>query len=346
MSLSSIFGDLFPAVTVATGPTQTSGGTQSLKFEVNGLTSDVYRKADQSQDVFQGARAFFGAQTGNTLQQQEDVTQEATGANEKFVTYTPPQPNSEARLDQLTVALFASRFLARGQGDNFQDQLGGQSAVSGGWDSSGTASNARNELLQQEHVDQVIEESKVRTVFDLRQAGDIWNQTGIRRIDGILDDQNAEANLLNHQRQGYTTADPAQKGNSLYDNPVTQFASTDGACSVNNLVQDVSSNQKSTSIIENLLDLRRNPTETLDENTTEVAISLNGDFVDETNPGRHQAISFLESIQEQALVQQAQAGFDEQGNPTGNGGVVVNNAIQTASNVQIGDVRHTTDILV
>ena len=258
----------------------------------------------------------------------------------------PFTPNEEAKLQQLSTALFASRFLARGRADNIQDQVGGQSAVSSGWDDSGNLSDARNELLQQETVDQVIEESTVRTIFDIRHAGDIWNQAGVRTIDGIFDDQNAEAHLFNQQRQGYTTADPAQKGDTLYDNPSTQFASSDGAISVNNMVQDASSTQRSSSAIETILDLRRDPSDVVDNNDTEFAISLNGDFVDGENPGRHRAVAYVESIQEQALVQQAQAGFDEEGNITGNGGVAVNNAIQTADNVQIGEVYHLMDILV
>jgi len=335
----SMLGNIFPTVTTPT-PVPL-GGIRSYKIEVNSLEADVHRAADQTQDVFQGARAFFGANATNTLNQKENLLQEATAVNEKNFLYEPPAPDSNG-IQSLSTALFASRFLARGRADNLQDQIGGQSAVSAGVDAGGNMSTALNELLQEEHVEQVIEDVKVKTYFDL---SGLVGAAGNRRIDVILDEQVAESNLLNRQRQGYTTVDSAQKGDSLFDNPSTQFASSDGTVSQNNLVQDASSIQRSSSLIDNLVDLRRK-SGTGSTGNTEVAISLNGDFVDGENTGRTRAVSFLESIQEQALVQQAQAGFDEMGNPTGNGGVSVNNAIQTMENVQIGDVRHVTNILI
>jgi hypothetical protein len=335
----SMFGDLFP--NLAAPPPVQRGGIQSYKIEMNNLEADVHRSADQTQDVFQGARAFFGANAANTLNQQENLAQEASGLNEKNIVYTPPTPTDEASLERVATALFASRFLARGRADNLQDQIGGQSAVSSGFDDAGNMSDARNELLQEEKTEQVIEDVKVKTFFDLRQAG----RSGTRRIDAIFDDQVAESNLLNRQRQGYTTVDPAQKGDTIFDNPSTQFASSDGTISQNNMVQDASSVQRSNSSIENLVDMRRDP-DSGGNDDVEVAISLNGDFVDGENDGRTRAVSFIESIQEQALVQQAQAGFDEMGNPTGNGGFSMNNAIQTMDNIQIGDVSHLTDIYI
>ena len=351
--MSILFGDLFPTggnlpprqYDPPTGGS-TSPGAQSLKFEVNGIEADVGRVADQTQDVFQGARAFFGSQATNTLEQQENAVQEATGLNEKFITYHPPAPNSEAFLSELNTAAFASRHLARGRADSFQDQIAGQSAVSSGWDDTGIASEALNELIQSEVVDQVIDSAKVRTVFDLRHAGDVWNAASTRRIDGIFDEHNAESNLLNRQRQGYTTNDPENAGNTLHDNPSTQFAAADGTLSVNNMVQEAISTQKSNASIENILDMRRDPAEVFDSGVTDIAISLNGDFVDGTNPGGNRALSFVESIQEQALVQQAEAGLDEHGNSSFMGGTAMNNAIQTADNVQIADTYHLTDILI
>jgi hypothetical protein len=334
-----MFGDLFPVV--SSGTAQPRGAIYSLKFEVNGLEAEAERSSEQSQDVFQGARAFYGATTLNTLNQQEDLAQEASAVNEKFVTYEPGDLPEDTSLQKLTTALFASRFLARGGADNAQDQIGGQSAVSSGLDDGGNISTARNELLQEEDVEQVIEESTVRTQFDLRQLS-----ARERRIDAIFDDHNAEAHLSNEQRQGYTTADPAQKGNTLFDNPTSQFASSDGSISQNNMVQDASSTQKSNTLIETFADFRKDSSSSDDSGDVEVAISLNGDFVDGENTARNRAITFVESIQKQALVQQAMAGFDEAGNVTGNGGVAMNNAIQTVSNSQIGQVKHLTNILV
>jgi hypothetical protein len=338
-----MFGDLFPNLSTPppTPPPVQRGGIQSYKIEMNNLEADVHRSADQTQDVFQGARAFFGANAVNTLNQQETLAQEASGLNEKNIVYTPPTPTDGASLERITTALFASRFLARGRADNLQDQIGGQSAVSAGLDDAGNMSDARNELLQEERTEQVIEDVKVKTFFDLRQAG----RAGSRRIDVIFDDQVAESNLLNRQRQGYTTVDSAQKGDTIFDNPSTQFASSDGTVSQNNMVQDASSVQRSNVSIQNLIDLRRDPDSDANGDI-EVAISLNGDFVDGENNGRTRAVSFIESIQEQALVQQAQAGFDEMGNPTGNGGFSINNAIQTMDNIQISDVSHLTDIYI
>jgi len=335
----SMFGDLFPVV--SSGPPQPRSGIHSLKFEVNGVEAEAQRSSEQTQDVFQGARAFFGATTVNTLNQQEDLAQEASAVNEKFVTYEPGDLPQDTPLQKLTTALFASRFLARGRADNAQDQIGGQSAVSSGLDDGGNISTARNELLQEEDVEQVIEETTVRTRFDLRQLG-----AKQRRLDAIFDDHNAEAHLSNEQRQGYTTADPAQKGNTLFDNPTSQFASSDGSISQNNMVQDAGSTQKSNTLIETFADFRKNGSSGADPGDVEVAISLNGDFVDGTNSARSRAITFVESIQKQALVQQAMAGFDENGNVTGNGGYALNNAIQTVSNSQIGKVKHLTNILV
>lgn len=341
----SMFGDLFPNVTV--GDPQQRGGIQSYKYELNNLESEVQRDADQSQDVFQGARAFFGASAINTLQQDESIAQEASGVNEKNITYSPLALSDDDSAERIATAVFASRFLARGRANNTQDQIGGQSAVSAGYDDSGNMSEARNELLQEEHVEQILDEVSVKTFFDLRQPGNTWNRAGERRIDVIFDEQQAEGHLFNQQRQGYTTVDETQKGNTLFDNPTTQFASSDGTVSQNNMVQDASSYQQTNTSIENVADLRRDPVADVPSiGDTEVAISLNGDFVDGENPGRTRSLSFVESIQEQALVQQAAAGFDEAGNVTGNGGFTLNNAIQTVDNVQIADVHHLTDILV
>jgi len=339
-----MFGDLFPNIDVGTA--QPLGGIQSLKFEVNGVEADAQRSADQTQDVFQGARAFYGASARNTLNQQEDLAQEASAVNEKYVTYEPQDYNEDTDYGGLATALFASRFLARGRADNVQDQIGGQSAVSSGIDGAGNISQAVNELLQEEVVEQIIEEASVRTTFDLRQLGDVWNATESKRIDAIFDDHNAEGHLVNRQRQGYTTVDPAQSGNTLFDNPASQFASADGSVSQNNLVQDATSTQKTTSSIENLADFRNTGSSIPDAGDTEVAISLNGDFVDGQNEARSRSISLIESIQEQALVQQAQAGFDEEGNVTGRGGTSLNNALQMVKNMQVGDVYHLTDVLI
>lgn len=328
-------------------PGMLMGGIRNHQVEINGISSEFIRNADQGQDVFQTSRAFYGAVNNNNLTQSEYVDQSGISSNTKEVEITPPAPNNNISpnfhhnyLQRVITDVDALNYLARGLGNSNQDQLAGQSAVAGLMDFDGNQSVSTNNLFQDEAVDQKLELTEVQTHVKVHQPEWVWNNARFREIQLDVNDHSAEAILAATQRQGYTVADPELKGNSLYDSPVTQFGAADGAIAQNNLSQSAQVKQTNTVFMENTYDLRRMPESPLSPRTTDIFISLNSG-----EQGVNRAVNSEDATQRQALVQQALGSVDETGQITENGGFVQNTAMQIAEIREQAQVEHITTVI-
>jgi len=336
MSLASL------STTNQPDPGMLLGGVRNSKVTLNDLSAEFMRDATQTQDVFQNARAFSGAVNANNLSQSEEIDQSGSSVNSKEVVIDPPAPNDNIPaafhnnyLYQVITDVDAANYLARGLASSQQDQLGGQSAFASLFDFDGNLSEAVNNLFQDEVVEQNLELTQVQSEVTVNQPDWVWNNARFRQITLDATNHDAQAILAAEQRQGYTSADPALKGNPAFDAPLTQFAAADGAYAQNSLTQSVANKQTNTVLMENNYDLRRTPNDTLSPRTAEILV----------NVGDNRAINSENAVQSQALVQQALGGVNEEGQATENGGYVQNSAMQIALIDETGYVEHVTNVL-
>jgi hypothetical protein len=317
-----------------TDPGSLMGGIREQRVHLEGLQSDAFRSAAQSQNTGQAARAFSGADVTNVNAQDANLTQVASSSAEKSVTIDPVTATNPAvagfdfnYLQRYIAGAEASDLLARGALNIAQDQGGDQSAFARLMDFDGNVSTASNDLEQMAQANQIVDADLNATVVNttLADAEDLaFNQSRFRDISVCEEDKSAQAIFTSGQRQGHAAA------------PVAQVAVSDGAESDNTLNQMAVINQNGTVNASALFDLRRNEVGILSPRTTELLAWMKN----------NSAINSSASSQEQALVQSAAGGVNEDGQQTENDGSAENSAHSTAVNTEHTTVGNTQTILI
>jgi len=317
-----------------TDPGSLMGGIRAQRVQLEGLQSDAFRSAAQSQNTGQAARAFSGASVTNVNAQDANLTQVASSSAEKFVTIDAVSATNPATanfdfnyLQRYIAGAEASDLLARGALNIAQDQGGDQSAFARLMDFDGNVSTAFNDLDQMAQANQVVDADLNATVVNTTLAdaeGQAFNQARFRDITVCEEDKSAQAIFTSGQRQGHTAA------------PVSQVAVSDGADADNTLEQMAVINQNGTVNASALFDFRRNEVGILSPRTTELLAWMKN----------NSAINSSAASQEQGLVQSAAGGVNEDGQQTENDGSAQNLAHSTAINTEHTTVENEQTILI
>lgn len=315
-----------------TDPGSLMGGIREHRVTLDGLQSDVFRSASQSQNTGQAARAFSGAAVTNDNTQTANLSQTATADMDKSVTInatTATVPGAVIGgfnynyLQRYIAGADAANLLARGALNAAQDQTGDQSGFARLNDFAGTDSTAANDLEQYAQITQVVDVDLNPTVTNTTNAaedGDAFQQARFRTISVTEENNSAQAVFTTGQRQGSAEA------------PSSQVAVGDGGDVTNTLVQTATVTQTGGTVNSTgLFDLRRDETGTLTPRSTELLAWLKN----------NSAVNSSASSQEQAIVQSAAGGVNEDGQQTENGrGTVVSN-----TGTSTGVINEQTDVI-
>lgn len=317
---------------------QLLGGQRNHQTELNGLVSDVFRNADQTQDVVQAGRAYSGANTVNNLTQDEAIKQDGLSVNTKNVNIEPPvpsfiDPNFHFNYLQRVITDYdAADYLSRGVANITQNQRSGQNAFSRLLDFDGNQSVVVNNLNQIEDVDQTLQ-ANLDVLATIHETPFVYDNARFREIFADLSNQDAQAIMSTAQRQGYLVG---QDG----PNPSVQSATADGAFATNNLVDVATANQLNLVTLNGVIDLQRLPFESLSPRSADFQVKMNGEG------GAMRAVNSNSAVQEQALVQEASGAIEENGIPTENGGAADNNASLSQFTNEKSTVLHDIIVLV
>ena len=327
-------------------PGSLSGGIREHRAILNNLQADAFRSASQAQNTGQAARAFSGAQVTNEQTQNATLTQTATAENVKDVTINAVTGENEHAanfnfnyLQQYIAGADAADYLARGAANVAQDQGGDQSAFGKLENFDGVDSRASNELTQNAMVDQLFDVELSATVSNKTKADSqdtAFNQSRFRTIEANLEDQSAQAIFTSGQRQGSAEA------------ALAQVAVSDGAGATNGpgvdniMTQSATIDQRGNNVeLIGDFDLRRNnESGTLTPRTTDLLVNIN------KLGGTNSAINSSAASQEQAIVQSAAGGVDEEGHVTENGGKAMNSGTSEALNRESTDVLNSISIQI
>jgi len=314
-------------------PGSLSGGVREHRTILNNLQADAFRSASQSQNTGQAARAFSGAEVTNTETQSASLSQTATADNTKQVTIGAVTGTNEHAgnfnfnyLQQYIAGADAADYLARGAANVAQDQGGDQSAFGKLENFDGKDSQAANTLTQGAGVTQLFDVDLTATVTSPTRANTqdtAYNQSRFRTIEANLEDQSAQAIFTSGQRQGSAEA------------ALAQVAVSDGAGATNGPGVDNIMNQTA-GIVQTGNDVRLTGTFELDRNESGTLTPRTTDLLVNVNKlgGTNSAINSSAASQEQAIVQSAAGGVDEEGNVTENGGHAMNLGGSSAANTE------------
>lgn len=326
-------------------PGSLQGGVREHRAILNSLQADAFRSASQAQNTGQAARAFSGATVTNSQAQTANLSQTVTANNTKLVTIATTQSvNAHADnfnynyLQSYIAGADAADYLARGAANVAQDQGVDQSAFAKLNDFEGDDSVAQNTLTQTAQVEQTFDVDLTATVSNTTMASDVghaYNQARFREVGVDLKDQSAQAIFTSGQRQG--TADAA----------LSQVAVSDGAGDTNgygvdnNLTQTGTVTQTGNSVVlEGQFDLSVDESNTLSPRTTDLYVHIN------SLGGTNSSINSSASSQEQAMVQSAAGGVDEDGNVTENGGLAHNTGASDLWNQEDTTVQNSITITI
>jgi hypothetical protein len=306
------------------------GGIQARMAEIANLRAEAFRSAAQRQEVVQSGRAFSGAQVTNDQSQQATLSQEATAEAVHDITMEPaPVPAAGVPpgfhynfLQQVLRQVQARDLLSRGALVLDQEQGGVQTGYAAGVDFDGNPSTVTNTLNQDEVIAQVIA-SHVQNHVQMARDPEAANAARFQNTEVTLDGTRVESATVAVQDQG-VGAGSVQTGRA------------NGGIVNNTLNQHAAASQATHVSMDNTLDLRDNgPEDTLTPRSVTMEVSIANDAV----------VNSSSVVQKQGLIQIAEGGVDENGNPTENGGAVHNVANQTAEYSETSTVESTTTIL-
>ena len=317
---------------------QLMGGQRNHQAELNNLQSDVFRNAEQTQDIMQAARAYSGSEVVNNLSQDEELRQDGYALNTKEVDIAPPNAATAPPgfnynyLQRVITDYDAADYLSRGVANLAQNQHVGQNAFARLMDFDGIPSYAANNLHQMEDVYQTLQ-ADLDVDVNIQQTPATYKNARFREIFADVHNQDAQGITSTTQRQGYLSGgDP---------NPSVQAGAADGAIAENNLVDIANAYQDNLVTLNGVIDLRRQPLPPVTPRSADLIVSMNGD-----NDGAHRAINSNSAVQEQALVQEASGGVEEAGYPTENGGFVNNNGSLSQYSKETAAVLHDITVMV
>jgi len=318
---------------------QLMGGQRNHKVELDNLQSDVFRNANQTQDIVQAARAYSGSDVVNNLTQDEEIRQDGYALNKKEVEIEPttvanvPANFNFNYLQRVLTDYDAADYLSRGVANLSQNQHTGQNAFARLMDFDGIPSFAQNNLYQMEDVYQTLQ-ADLDVDVTIHQTPATLKNARFREIFADVDNQDAQAITSIAQRQGYQSSGGVP-------NPSVQAAAADGAIAENNLVDIANANQDTLVTLDGFIDLRRVPVPALTPRSADLSVTMNDD-----TDGAHRAINSNSACQEQVLVQEASGGVEEAGYPTENGGFVTNNGTLSQYAKETAAVLHDITVLV
>ena len=319
-----------------TDPGSLMGGIREHQVTLEGIQSDAFRSASQSQKTGQAARAFSGADVDNVQTQTATATQDVSATAFKEVNFndmtaTNPQAGNFNfnYLQRYIAGVDAADLLARGALNIAQDQGGDQSAFARLNDVTGADSSAANDLNQNAWVDQVVDVTLHASIDNPTDgsgnaAAAPFQQARFRTIAANEENNSAQAVFTTGQRQGFAEA------------PTSQVAVSDGADADNTLVQLATIQQTGNILSNSILHLDRVQSPTLTPRSAELLSTLKN----------NSAVNSSAASQEQALVQSAAGGVNEDGQQTENGGDAQNLASASASNVENTEVINTVTITI
>lgn len=294
------------------------GGLKARVAEIQATQADLFRAAQQQQQTLQSGRALSGAQVTNEHTQEETIRQDATSEVVQEVVLEPP--DLEARhvpagfpfnfLPQVLTQLRASEFLARSVLNLNQQQHAGQVGFASGVDFSGQPSTVTNHLVQDETTVQQAVSSVINHATLQREAAE-EQAARFQEVQVQVEGNRVQAGSLAVQEQGGGAGAAS-----------SQVGRADGGVVTNTLEQRASAEQRQEVRLENTLDLREEePPDVLSPRSQSVEVTIEGPHVE----------NYSSVVQSQSLVQLAEGGVDENGNPTENGGTVHNEAHQSAN---------------
>jgi hypothetical protein len=310
---------------------QLLGGRRARIIDLRNLQADIFRLATQSQFVVQKGRAFSGAQVTNDLKQKERLSQEAVAENSKTISIRDANANladlspfNANYIQSILTRINAEEFLARSVLKLNQGQKVIQEGFASGVDFEGNPSTVTNNLVQDAGVEKQSATSTVTTNIDARRDPETEASARFRDTEATITDSLVEAATFAVQEQG-TPEDPSiQRGRA------------DGGIVTNNLNQVTSGTQENNVVMKKNIDLSVDGDEILTPRSSNTHIVIDGDTV----------ANYGSVTQTQALIQIAEAGVDEYGNPTENGGTVINNAVLSASFVEVSNAVSETNVVV
>ena len=310
-------------------PGSLQGGIRSRIAEIFGIQADVFRSAAQDQSVGQSGRAFSGAQVTNEMTQAEVLNQTANSENTKNVTIADANPTvvpsgfNYNYLEQALTQIDAGNFLSRSILNLSQRQHADQDGFAKGTDFQGNPSVVTNTLTETTETNQTAT-SRVNNNIVAKRDPDVENAARFRETVVDLRDILTEVGTTASQDQGSPEDMSVQNGRA------------DGGVVNNNLNQTTTGTQTNNSFMQNTIDVsEEGVNNTLTPRSATVLVHIENDVVR----------NYGSASQTQGLLQIAEGGVDEFGNPTENGGQVHNVSNLSASFTDNSVVANTTSIL-
>lgn len=308
------------------------GGVRRRVAEILGLQADVFRQATQNQSIGQSGRAFSGAQVTNEMTQTTTLSQTATSENTKNITIDDadsdpsdiPAGFNFNYLQKTLTRINAADFLSRSILNLDQRQRADQTGYSEGVDFQGNPSVVTNTLTQDGSVTNQTATSRVNNNIVAQRDPDTENAARFRET--VVDVRNilTEVGTNAVQEQG-----------SLQE-PSVQVGRANGGITNNTLNQNTSGTQSNNAYTQNTIDVSEtSPNQTLTPRSTTVIVRIENDVVR----------NYGSAVQNQGILQVAEGGVDEYGNPTENGGSVHNVGNSTATFVDNSVAVNTTSII-
>jgi len=308
------------------------GGVRRRVAEILGLQADVFRQATQNQSIGQSGRAFSGAQVTNEMTQTTTLSQTATSENTKNITIDDadsdpadiPAGFNFNYLEKTLTQIKASDFLSRSILNLDQRQRADQTGYSEGTDFQGNPSVVTNTLTQDSSVTNQTATSRVNNNIVAQRDPDTENAARFRET--VVDVRNilTEVGTNAVQEQG-----------SLQE-PSVQVGRANGGVTNNTLNQHTSGTQSNNAYTQNTIDVSEtSPNQTLTPRSATVIVRIENDVVR----------NYGSAVQNQGILQVAEGGVDEYGNPTENGGSVHNVGNSTATFVDNSVAVNTTSII-
>jgi len=308
------------------------GGIRTRIAEILNLQADIYRQATQSQSIVQKGRAFSGAQVTNDMTQTESISQDALAENNKNLTIRDADTNADDipagfnsnYLEKVLTQLRAADFLARSILNLNQQQRVVQEGYSEGIDFEGNPSVVTNTLTQDASVTNQTATSRVNTNVDMKRDPETENAARFRETEVSVEDSLVEAGTVAVQDQGTSLEDAS-----------VQIARSNGGITTNTLNQNASGTQTNNVYMQNTIDASVDGSQTLTPRSSTTVVRIEDDAVR----------NYGSAVQTQALVQIAEGGVDEFGNPTENGGTSINTANLSADFTDQSVAVNTTSVL-
>jgi len=322
----------FTQVPPYSDPGSLFGGVRRRVAEILGLQADVFRQASQNQSISQSGRAFSGAQVTNEMTQTTTLSQDATSENTKNIIIDDADSDSADipagfnfnYLQKNLTQIKASDFLSRSILNLDQRQRAEQTGYSEGTDFQGNPSIVTNTLTQDGSVTNQTATSRVNNNIVAQRDPDTENAARFRET--IVDVRNilTEVGTNAVQEQG------------SQEEPSVQVGRANGGVTNNTLNQNTSGTQSNNAYTQNTIDVSEtSPNQTLTPRSATVIVRIENDVVR----------NYGSAVQNQGILQVAEGGVDEYGNPTENGGSVHNVGNSTATFVDNSVAVNTTSII-